>query len=187
MTMNKISTEVLARIEDGQKIRATDGDIKVIAMDTSRIDAEVESSSLSIAVGQTTNAISVGLSIATNKINNDVQAFILNVDGVAADNDRNGVEALDGSVKIQADEMATIDASSIASSIAVAAGTAASKGFSGGGALARNLILGKANAYIEDGEVTATGIDAGEGNVVIDTAIKSTSVGVSLGAGDDIL
>ena len=76
--------------------------------------------------------MSVGLSASRNDIDNDMQAFLQNVTQVTATN---------GNVHVSSDEAATINATSRATAIQVAAGTQSSRSFGGGGATAVNSIL----------------------------------------------
>jgi hypothetical protein len=124
IALNKLSTEVQASIDGAAQIDAV-GDIDILAQDSSSIDATVEVASLALAIAKQSTSVSVGLSIARNEIRNDLQAFI---------RDSGAVTATNGSVHVNADETANIDATSTASAIAVAVGVKESTAVSGGGA-----------------------------------------------------
>jgi hypothetical protein len=105
--------------------------------------------------------------------------------------DAEDVTATNGTVWISADETATIDATSTATAVAVAASLKGSLAASGGGAIAVNLILGEANAFIEDSSITATGsgVDQGEVNLEADheseitALVKATAASVAVSGG----
>ena len=165
ITMNKISTVVEASIDGATLVEAGGGDISVQAGDLSAITSKVDAPSIAVAVGGSAAlSVSVGLSVARNEIANDLQAFIRNVGDATA---------TDGSIRVGADEDATIDATASASAISVAASLGSSKAFSGGGAIAVNIIGGAANAFIEASTVEATGAALGDGAVVVETDYDS--------------
>ncbi|HND54899.1 MAG TPA: hypothetical protein PLV92_20945, partial [Pirellulaceae bacterium] len=141
---------VMAYSEDAS-LRAT-GSLTIDASATQTIDATVIAASVALAAG---GAAGVGVSgagvYAQNKINFDVQAFVLG-DGAQ------GVHA--GDVTITADDGASISAVAGAASVAGSAGGAAGVSVSIGLAVARNEIRGDVAAFIrnaDQGVVTTTG------------------------------
>ncbi|MBE9183045.1 hypothetical protein IQ268_31410, partial [Oculatella sp. LEGE 06141] len=181
VALNKLSTQVQSYIDNAVVIESASGGIAVQSSDISRIDADVSATSLSMGAGtSSTTSVSVGLSVARNEIKNDMEARIRNVDSLTANN---------GNISVSATENAAIDATSTASSISVSASNSSSTAFSGGGATAVNRILGKANAFIENSDVTATGTALGQGQVVLSansaSSIKAMieSISASAGAG----
>jgi hypothetical protein len=118
IAMNRLATDVQASIDGGDAVVAG-GSIDVDATDESIIAADVNAPSMSVAIsGNAATSVSVGLSIARNEIHNGMQAFLRDVGAVTA-------EA--GSVNVTAHQSATIDATSSASSIAVAVSARAAR------------------------------------------------------------
>jgi len=127
----------------------------------------------------------VGISISRNEIRNDMEAYILNAGDAI-----NPVMVTAGDILVEASEIATIDSSSVASAIGVAASlNADSLAFSAGGASALNVILGTSNAYIQGSIVKASGADKGTASLTatnsstIDSTVKTTAVSVALSGG----
>jgi hypothetical protein len=184
IAMNKINTDVNAFIDASSSVIAANGNIDLDAGDDSSIQADVSAPSLSVSVGKKAMSVSVGVAIARNEIANKVDAFIRDTDLV---------EAQDGSVFLTANQMADIDAVASASSISVAVSASqGAKSFSGGGAIATNVISGNVNAFISGSTVTASGTDVGDGNVILDTdnlstidaTIRALSVSVAASTGE---
>jgi hypothetical protein len=178
ITMNRLSTEATAAIDDATLVRARGGDIDLSAMDMSTINADVAASALStgVSVGGDATAISVGASIARNQINNNLQAYAEDVAELRAS----------GDVKVYAEETAAIKASSVASAITRAVGVGGgSTSFSGGLATATNYILGASNAGIRGSSVYAGGnvdIDAiNSSNIKAEIKASAEAVGASVG------
>ncbi len=147
LALNKIRTDVEAFArDDGGSVTSSlttqnDG-ILIRTQDASTIDSTLQASSSSVDVtGGTGFSLSVGLSVARNEIINDMEAFIQDVDQVTAKK---------GNVTVESAEDADIRSRSVASSISAAAGASTGKSFSGGGAVAVNIIRGKSNAFIKD-------------------------------------
>ncbi len=179
VTMNRLSTGASAVISEADQVRANGGDIRLSAIDSSIILADVEASALSVAVSKKSTGVSVGASIARNQINNDLDVRVENIDGLAA---ADGLHA-SGDIVLHAMETALIDASSVATAVSVGVSVGGdSNAFSGGLATANNVILGASNAGIIGSSVTATGnveIDALNSST-INAVIKSTSVAVGV-------
>ncbi|QOV24150.1 beta strand repeat-containing protein [Anabaenopsis elenkinii] len=182
VALNKVGTLSRAYLENTPTVRANNGSVRVEVSNTSTIDANVKAPSLAVGVGAaSTNTVSVGFSAARNEILNNTEAYIKN----------GSVTATNGSVTVSAQQNAAIEASSIASSIAVAVSLNSGQnaiGFSGGGALAFNLIRGKANAYLDNAPVVATGTGENQGVVTISATndgsitAKVTSLSVAVAA-----
>ena len=114
------------------------------------------------------------MSLARNEIRNRVESYVLNAnDGVTA---RTG-----GNIELHATEDATIDAFSVAASLAVGVGGTFGGGISGAGAEATNVIVNGVNAYVQDSRV------AGGADVILDasddSSITATIVAASAGVG----
>ena len=176
-TNNKISTDVRAYIQgNGTTPLVTAQSISAHAGDTSSITADAGAASVALAFsGQTSVAVSIAASIALNEIDNDVEAYVLNV---------SHLRTTAGSAAWEASKAATISTVSVAASIAVGVGGNIGVAVSGAGAGAENVILGKANAFtdnsnLEDikGGVTLNATDDSD----IDATIVAASVAVGAG------
>jgi hypothetical protein len=99
-------------------------------------------------------AVSVGLGLARNEISNVVDAYIRNADGASGNANDGVVTQSEGSIRIEAINAATITANAWAASAALGGGLVG-VGFSGAGADARNSILTKTRAYVEDSDLVA--------------------------------
>ncbi|MFV2066971.1 MAG: beta strand repeat-containing protein, partial [Pirellulales bacterium] len=149
--VNEVNNTVQAFILNStgtKSVVATAGDVRVAANDAAGIQADVIGASLAVSSSSkgSSGAIAIGLSIAKNEISNDVLAYI----------DGSRVDARQGSIIVAATEAATIWANSVAAAVSVAVG---SKGgalaLSGGGATAKNTILGTSNAYVTGSNLTS--------------------------------
>jgi hypothetical protein len=156
---NSITNTIRAAIEDSDTTSPNSiiagGELSLNATDSSTIGAFGFAGSLSVGVGSTGISGSLGIGVSFNTIDNQVAAYIANVDTVDIDN----------GISISAMSDSAITANSIAAAVSVAVGTSStSVGVSGGGAIAQNVILSATNAYIEDSDVNV-------GTPVIDAGI----------------
>ena len=181
ISLNRISADVAAFIDKSANLSSVTGNISVLATGRADIDSEVKASSMAIAGSlNASKGISVGASIARNDVRNDVQAYLRGLGTIASP-----VDPRDGSFTVTATELSNINSSSVATSIAVAAGKQAT-GFSGGGAGANNQIMGGANAFIDesylgDGQLDGVAVNA-DSSATINSVVKAASGSVSLGA-----
>lgn len=85
---NRITVSVKAYI-DGDGATGIDADsITIDAKDSSSIDAIVGAASVAVALGGTAGvAVAIGVALAFNEINNDVDAYIINADQLSSDGD----------------------------------------------------------------------------------------------------
>ncbi|MEL7303266.1 MAG: hypothetical protein AAGJ53_06195, partial [Pseudomonadota bacterium] len=172
---NAIANTIEASIQ-GQATVAAAGDISLTARDISRITADVSGGSLGLSLGTEKGlALSVGVSLADNTVNNSVLAFIDDAD----------VGTSGGNLAIAAHSDVEIDATSVAVAVSVAIAQDLGVALSGGGADATNTILGKTNAYIQDSEITNVGnvMLTAENTSKIDA--KVVGIAASVGAGGD--
>ncbi|MGC9326117.1 MAG: hypothetical protein ACP5I1_00645, partial [Candidatus Hinthialibacter sp.] len=184
-TENKISTNVKSYIGDSTTTLG-DASSSIIAdqvifkaQDVSSINAIAGAASVAGSVGGSAGvSVSLGLSLAFNRIDNQVEAYLSNLDGV---------QTTSSGVKIESLEDASISAISSAASVAIGGGASAGVAVSGGGAVAENIILGKANAFIDNSIVQSAGdVDLDAKNTSkIDAviAVASGSVGIGGSAG----
>ena len=150
--------------------------ITVSADDRSRITSLAGAVSVAAAfAGGAAVAVAVGVSLARNVIDNEVEAAILNAGDAA-----NPVTA--DSVEVTASEVASIHGISFAASVAIGAGVVGIA-VSGAGAQATNIILTRTNAHIDSSVIDSAG------DVTISAADTSTikalilAVAVAVGAG----
>ncbi|MFO7617339.1 MAG: hypothetical protein R6V75_08800, partial [Bacteroidales bacterium] len=147
---NKISTRVKAFIEGDEgagEMGIIAHGITLTALDTSKITADVGAGSLAASfAGTAAVSISIGVSLAENMIANQVEAYILNVDSLVA---------TDGAVALTAEESATVDALSVAASLAASFGNVG-VALSGAGATVNNTIENTVKATIADSTVTTS-------------------------------
>ncbi len=200
---NKIGVDLAAYIEgdrggvgDSGPAGIAADSITLTADDTSTIHTFAGAASIAVAFGGTVGlSVAVGVSLARNTITSDVDAYILDADGLAANAllpatlADHGVDATGpGGITLRATENASISAVAAAASVAVGIGpSAAGIAVSGAGADANNVILTDTHAYIEGSSVHSAGkVDIDAANTAsIDATIISValSLGVGLWAG----
>ena len=143
--------------------------LSLSARDTSAIFAEAGAASIAGSYGGTAGvAVSIGVSLARNNIDNTVEAYI---------NSPHLVETTVGGVSLTAEEAASIRAVSVAASLAAGFGGTGGIAVSGAGAEATNSILGKTNAYLLNSRIDSQGdvlLNAGNS-----ASLNATVVGVS--------
>jgi hypothetical protein len=178
VALNKVSTDAAARIEGGSVVESLGGDIGLSAADTSTIGADVDAPTLGVALGSgSTIPVTVGLSVARNEIDNDVEASIQGSGSAAAP-----VRANAGALELSATQDATIDATSAASAVGVAVSVGKAIPISAGGALAFNEILGSTRAFAAGSTVEAGQVDldaSNDSNItsLVDAAATAVAVG----------
>ena len=174
---NEIAVDVKATIDgDGSPVSGPGiiaDSVTLLAEDTSSISADVGAASLAAAIaGTNAGALSVGVALAKNRIDNAVEASISGAD--------DGVQTRVGEVTITASELAAIEAVSVAASLSIAGGSSNALAVSGAGANATNIILTKTNAFVANSIVDSAG--ALDINATASSDITATVGGVS-GAG----
>ena len=156
-TENDINSTISATINGGN-VTSNNGNVDVKASDNATINSLTIGASLAVAAGSGQGgAITVGVSIAFNEINNQVTASLSNTT----------VTATGGNVDVQASDSATIDAMSVAASLSLAGTGGSSLNLTGGGSVANNVILNDSNATIQRSTVNAGG--------TVSVATQSTS------------
>ena len=177
---NRIATLVQAYIEGDKDSRGIGaGSVGLLADDTSVIHAFTGAVSVAAAFGVVGVSASIGVGIAFNEIDNEVDAYIT---GVAIDHTdlgvvtTTGVATTTGAITVGAHEDAGIRAIAGAASAAVALG-AVGASLSGAGAFASNLILGSTNAYVDNSALASyTGVTvAAENKSTIEAKILAVS------------
>ncbi|NBP88258.1 MAG: hypothetical protein EBU59_07080, partial [Planctomycetia bacterium] len=163
---NKIATNTRAFIDgdglpaSGPAIRASE--ITLQSHDSGSVTAFGGAATIAAAFGGKAGvALSVGVSLAQNHISNHVEAFIRAVDG--------RLESSSGDVVIDAKTVSKIESLTFAASLAIGGGGMAGIAVSGAGAVARNIILSRTNAFVDDGSLIITA-----GNLDIDSNSNST-------------
>ena len=193
-TENRIRQAILAQIDGdgmgvGSGIEASS--IHVEATDISVISATAGAAAVSAAIGTNTVGVaaSIGLSLAHNRIDNQIEASISHVDAL---------RLAQGDILVAANNNAAVDAISFAASIAAGVSGKAGVAVSGGGAESTNVILTKTNAFIANSEIGSlanrvgnvsvrsrsnSDIDAVIGAVGIAVGVGSSSAGVGVALG----
>ncbi|MBF0462627.1 MAG: hypothetical protein HQL87_14685, partial [Magnetococcales bacterium] len=137
---NRMDTTVSAYLSSGASIYAG-GDLKVRALDTSVIDTNVAAASVAAAFG-IGGAAALGVAVADNVIANTVEAYVAHV----------GALSTGGNVLIEANELATIQAT--AQATAAAAGLVS---LAGGGAYAGGVVSTVTHALVNDSQLLLGG------------------------------
>ncbi len=165
------------------------GTVTVSAKDTSTSNAFALAASASIAGSTTASgiAVTVGLALAHNTIDKDLNASIVNVSSVLT----NG-----GDVVVLADDDSDIEVYSFAAAVAVAVSGNISAAVAGGAAESTNIILNRSNAWISNSSLgtaaekvgkvdldvdSSAEIDAVVGTISAAVAFGKTAVGVAIG------
>ena len=150
--------------------------LSLAANDDSTITATAVGASIAVGVAttkedKTTVAVAIGVSVANNTVNNTVSADLLNADASAT-----------GVVNLTTSSDAAITAVAVAASVSVAVGNTG-VAVSGGGAESMNVILSKANAYLENSDLTSSAdvglYSSNSSNIGADVVALGVAIGVS--------
>ena len=179
---NKIENTIESFIKGVGSITSAAGDLAVTATDSTAIVANAIGGSIAVGASGTSTggALSIGVSIAHNTIANKAQAYIDNSALAAPDNK---IVLNSGDVALRATSMDTIDALSIAATIAVGAATETGVALSGGGSESTNIILTKTNAYILGTDLVTKGDGVLEARNTSNITAKVITGSLSVGAG----
>ena len=151
---------------------------RVRATDTSSISAIAGAASVAFALGTTAGvSISIGVALARNQIENQIEAFIKN-----ANNTVTTTSAVRATSSSRADKAPRSRSSPPQRRSRSACGIAG-VGVSGAGADATNVILGKTNAYVADSKLTsAKGVNVtATSTATIDAIVGAFSAAVGAG------
>jgi hypothetical protein len=187
---NGISMNVTAAIDGDGASGIHAGSITIRAADTSSIGAVTGAAALAISFGkQVALSIAVGVALAENVIQNDVEAYLARADNVTT-------TGTGGAISVTASETASINSTTFAASAAIAAGKI-SFAAAVGVLEATNTLENKVAAYITDSEsvgsagaVTVSATDTGV--ISADTfslavAVGVFGVGVGIGSGENTI
>jgi len=179
---NRIENTIESFIKGVGSITSATGDLTLTATDSAAIIADAVGGSIAVGAGgaSTGGALSIGVSIARNTISNQTLAYIDNSALAAPDN---AIVLNAGDVSLSAVSMNTIDALSIAASVAVGAGGKTGLALSGGGSESTNVILSKTNAYILGTDLVSMGDVVLDARNTSDITAKVFTGSVSVGAG----
>ena len=178
---NQIATTIKAAVDgdddDAQGTASVAGiqaaQVRLQANDVSSIQAIGGAATIAAAFGGVGVALSVGVAIADNHVSNNVEASISRAD--------DGIVTTVGDVIVAANTVSSIDAITVAASLAIGGG-GTGIALSGAGADASNVILSRTNAFIATGSV----VDS-KRHVDLDAAanseIQSFILGVSAAVG----
>ncbi|HSW22413.1 MAG TPA: hypothetical protein VLJ62_06580, partial [Burkholderiaceae bacterium] len=177
ITRNRIVTTTKATIDgtlDTQDISADS--ITVAAENAADIHASAIAAALGASFGSSVGvAIAIGVSLARNDIDSTVDAHI----ATPAD-----VEATAQGISVTALDSSSIEAKSLAASLALGFSGGVGAGVSGAGAESSNFILSKTHAYVQSAVVHSAGdivIDA-KSTSKINAEVLAVSVAVGVGA-----
>ncbi|MEN9665533.1 MAG: hypothetical protein RLZZ326_1896, partial [Planctomycetota bacterium] len=150
-SINTVGMNVKAFIDGDGTGGVKAASISLVALDSSVIDVFTGASSLAASFGGAAGiSVAVGVGLAKNTISNDVQAFITNADtGITT------TSPSTGDIVISATERASIHSLAMAASVAAGFGGAAGIGVAGAGAEATNVVLTKANSYVNVSKLTS--------------------------------
>ena len=188
--INEMGTDVKAYIDGDTAASFTTAgivasSISLTAKDTSGITVVAGAASIAGSVAGTAGvALSIGVALAQNRVGNEVEAYIADVA-----NSADAANATAGGITLEADEAATIQATSAAASLAVGIGGTAGVSVSGAGAAALNTILTADEAYVldstlvADGAVSATAHDSASITATIAAASAAVGGGGTAGVG----
>ncbi|KPK01262.1 MAG: hypothetical protein AMS20_13940 [Gemmatimonas sp. SG8_28] len=171
-SINEIALDVKAYIDgdgDGSDEGVHADAITLAAEDLSHVLTDAGAASLAGSVGGTGGvSAAIGVSLASNRIENVVEAYIVSADDV---------DATVGGIDIDAKSDGQIDATAIAAAVSLAGGGTFGVGLAGGGAEATNVILTDTRAYVQSSYLFA------EGDVAVDAqstgVIKAEVLGVA--------
>ena len=145
---NQVAMDVEAFIDGNGANGIHAADIALTAHDTSLIKTVTVGASLAGTFGGNAGvALSIGVSLATDEIDNQVEALIENAPQVVSM----------GTITLDAQEQSGIHTVAVAASLGVGLSGKAGIAASGAGANATNIILTKTNAQIQDSAVTSHG------------------------------
>ena len=172
--LNEIDNTISAKIgaTNVSFISAGTGTLEVRASDDSKVESQAIGAAVGAAIGNTGVSVPIGVSLGFNTIQNKVEAVI--VEKAVIDNPTK--------VTLTASSNAEIDAFAAAASVAIGVGGKAGVAVSGAGAAAKNVILSKTNAFVDQSTlISAGGVDI---DALATSQIDATilSVSGSLGA-----
>ena len=144
---NDIRSHVKAFIDGSGATGMETESVGISASDTSVIRSSALAAAVGGAVGAVGGSAAVGVSLAKNRIENEVEALISGASDIATTG---------GDISLSATEDAEITAEARAAAIATSGGSV-SLSFSGGGAEATNVILSTTNAHVDDSTLVSVG------------------------------
>ncbi|RPH77749.1 MAG: hypothetical protein EHM77_07625, partial [Planctomycetaceae bacterium] len=176
---NRIATLVKSYIDDDGTTGIRAKSVSLSARDDSDIHVIAAAASLGVAFGNKAGvAVAVSVTVALNDISNEVEAYVHDVASFMT---------TEGDVRLRAETNAEIDAFAAAASVAIGVGGKAGVAVSGAGAAAKNVILSKTNAFVDQSTLISAGgvdIDALATSQIDATILSgSGSIGASQTAG----
>ena len=172
---NKIAMDIKSYVDGDSLVGSQSGGIRVgkatlTAQDESQISSVAAAFSLAASLGGTAGvSVSVGVALARNTIDNAVAAYV--------DDAGHGLTLNNDDLTVQATEKASICVIAAAASLAIGFGGAAGIAVSGAGADASNVILGGAQAYIENSVVS--GADQVDIDALNQASVKALIIAAS--------
>ena len=111
VTINRIAADIQAYADGASQITTEGASVTVTASDDSSITADGQAVSVTGAFtgGGNATSVSIGLSLALNKIDNDISAYLANIDSLTTGG---------GDVTVSATDSSDVDADTVAASLA---------------------------------------------------------------------
>ena len=187
-TTNRVGQDVQAYLDGDAQLSAplasgiNAASVTLSATDTSVITAYAGAAALALSFGAKSGNLTIGIGLARNVIDNDVEASIRNVHQNQLTTPANS----DGLVKLTATSHPSITAYAWAATVGFASGGVASVSLSGAGAEAVNVILGSTTAYITDSVLDVSGdtlLTATTDGAVLDATVWGAAVSLAAGGG----
>ncbi len=154
--------------------------LTLTATNTSSITSNAGSASIGASFGAGGGvSVTIGVALAKNELDNNTRAYIRNADNVGTGT---------GKIALDATANNTIEAISVAATLAVSGGAGGGLSLAGAGADANNTISGETAAYMDGSTVVSAGdvaLDA-ENTSKIKATITGVAIGGSGGAGGGI-
>ncbi|WP_261842146.1 LEPR-XLL domain-containing protein [Aliamphritea ceti] len=181
-TINTLYADVISYIDNTgsttKSIRAAS--LTLSATNTSKITATAGSASLGGSFGAGGGGtVTIGVALAKNTIDNNTKAYIRNADNIGTGT---------GKLALNATTDNTIQATSVAATLALAGGAGGGVSLAGAGADANNTITGETAAYMDGSTVVSAGdvaLDASNTSKITAT-VAGVAIGGSGGAGGGI-
>ena len=167
-------------VSPGTNAGITAGSMTLSASDTSSITANVGAAALGLALGGDGGiAVALGLSLATNTIDNDVETYLANISG--------GVTTTSGGISLMSKESAHHQRGLGGGSPVGGRQPRRRRGHQRRRAEAQNTILGTDNAYVSDSNLTSASTIAlsatDQSQITAKIIAAAVSLGIGVGAG----
>ncbi|MCG8600095.1 MAG: hypothetical protein MI807_08150, partial [Verrucomicrobiales bacterium] len=173
---NQIYSATRAKVDGDRNAGFSASEADVRASEDSTIESDVKGSALAASIsGGTGVAVSVGVSLASNRIDNEVEASIANI----ADQFATTL----GDIDVISVNSSSIDATSTAASLAAGVSLGTGVGIAGAGAVAENIIYGGTVSFIDSADLKSAGAVRVNATNTSDIEADIISAAAALGVG----